>query len=134
LARQVEAAFQGVRLGEGVSLHQARAMDDYASDDEIAAARALDIEERWQDVPDEKVDRFSDALAFMDAAGLRFYLPRFMVFALKHREGSEYSGSRACDAAINNADLRDTPGKHALMTERQREAVRAFAEFFRDER
>jgi hypothetical protein len=133
LIREVEAAFNGVALGNGVSLHQARAMDDYASDAEVAAARAMDTEERWQEVPDEKLDRLADTLPFMDAEGFRFYLPRFMLFALKHSEGSEYSSSWACGTAIYWSDLRDTTGKHALLTREQREAVRTFGEYFRDE-
>ncbi|MDB5297630.1 MAG: hypothetical protein JWO31_3613 [Phycisphaerales bacterium] len=92
LIRQVEAAFDGVELGDGVSLHQARGMDDHASDAEVAAARALDAEGRWQDVSDEKLDRLSDTLPFMDAEGFRFYLPRFMLFALKHDEGPSTAG------------------------------------------
>ena len=134
LVRQVVAAFNDVRLGNGVSLHQARAMDDYAGDAEVAAARVLDTESRWQDVTDEKLDRLADTMPFMDAEGFRFYLPRFMLFALEHRGRPEYSGSWAKDVAINNADLRDTTGRHDLMTEEQRAAVRAFAEFYRDER
>ena len=69
LIRQVESAFDGIGLGGGVSLHQARAMDNRDSDAEIAAARALDTEARWQDVSDEKLDRLSDTLAFMDPHG-----------------------------------------------------------------
>jgi hypothetical protein len=64
---RVGTAHDGVELGEGVSLHQARAMDDYRSDAEVAAARALDTESRWQDVTDEKLERLSDTLPFMDA-------------------------------------------------------------------
>lgn len=134
LIREVEVAFDGVALGNGVSLHQARALDKRASDAEVAAARPMDTEERWQDVPDEKIDRLADTLPFMDAEGFRFYLPRFMLFALKHSGGSQYSNSWACDTAIYWSDLRDTTGKHALLTQEQRDALRAFGEFFRDER
>jgi hypothetical protein len=133
LIRQVEAAFDGVELGVGVSLHQARAMDDYASDAEIAAARAFDTERRWQDVSDEKLHRLSDTLPFMDPAGFRFYLPRFMLFALKHREGSEYGGSWASSTAVYWTDPRQLGDNIALMTPPQREAIQGFHAFFRDE-
>jgi hypothetical protein len=133
LIRDVEAAFDGVALGNGVSLHQARAMDDYAPDAEIAAARALDTEDRWQDVPDKKLDRLSDTLPFMDAERFRFYLPRFMLFALTHRGGSEYPGSWAADTAIYWSDPRQSADKIGLMTPRQREVVQAFNAFYRNE-
>ena len=64
----------------------------------------------------------------MDAEGFRFHLPRFMLFTLKKSDGSAY------DVAINKADPRNIRGQYALMTPQQREAIRAFAEFFRDER
>jgi hypothetical protein len=133
LIHQVEAAFDGVELGNGVSLHQARAMDNYASGAEIAAARALDTEDRWQDVPDAKLDQFSDTLPFMDPEGFRFYLPRFMLFALKHRGGTEFSGSSASDTAIYWTDPRQSGDKTSLFTPPQRAAVHAFNVFYSDD-
>ncbi len=94
LIHEIEAAFEGVALGNGVSLHQARAMDDdWVNQSDVADLRSQDPEERWQDISDEKLDLLADTLPFMDPEGFRFYLPRFMVFALKHSEGSQYSSS-----------------------------------------
>ena len=36
---QIQAAFDGVTLGRGVSLHQGRALDCYEPDDVVARAR-----------------------------------------------------------------------------------------------
>jgi hypothetical protein len=130
LIRQIEAAFDSVELGHGVSLHQARAMDDCASPAEIAAARALDTENRWQDITDEKLDRLADTLPFMDAEGFRFHIPRFMIFALLN-EGWSW----ARDTAIYWTDTSGRPSEHlSLLSEDQRMAVEAFAEFYIEER
>lgn len=128
LAR-IESAFQGVQLGNGVSLHQARAMDDWEHDATVAAARALDTEERWQDISDEKLHRLSDTLPFMDAEGFRFHIPRFMVFNLNN----ETSDSWAYASAIYWSDMRERTGDHlALLSNEQREVIQAFFEFHAD--
>ena len=131
LITRIEAAFDGVELGEGLSLHQGRALDDYEPPEVVADARADDTEERWQDISDEKVERLWDALGFLDAEGVRFYLPRYMVYAQRHYGRSS---SPASDSALYHSDLRDSTGRHALLSPAQRQVVQAFAEFFDDNR
>lgn len=101
LIAEIEAAFAKVELGNGLSLHQARAMDLLQSPEEVLEARPLDIETRWQDIPDNKVDEFHYALTFMDPDSLRFHLPRFMVFALEN-PGLD---TPAVDAAVYACDF-----------------------------
>ena len=126
LLRQIEAAFGDVKLGGGVSLHQADAIDDYESPEEIARVRALDTEERWQDIPDEKLLRFPSVIPFFDAEGFRFYFPRFMTFALFHPK----SESAVPDTAIYWAEeCAHECGLSALLNNEQWAAVRAFAAF-----
>jgi hypothetical protein len=85
-------------------------------------------------VPDEKVHRLADTLPFMDWKGLRFYLPRFMLFALQHRDRTAaYRGSEACEVAIQWGDVRYTSGNPPPWTPAQRDAVQAFIEHFRDD-
>jgi len=89
----IEEAFDGVERGEGITLHQARVIDDYGSDEDVFAARKLDTEERWQDVPvsvlsvsplrERKNTQFLD---FLDPAGFRYYLPFAMSFAIRNYE------------------------------------------------
>jgi hypothetical protein len=101
LIAEIEASFAKVELGNGLSLHQARAMDLLQSPEEVLEARPLDIETRWQDIPDSKVDEFHYALTFMDPDSLRFHLPRFMVFALEN-PGLD---TPAVDAAVYACDF-----------------------------
>lgn len=82
IVAMIEAAFEGVGRGDGVTLHQTRAMDDYGSPDEVAAAKARDTETRWQDVPDVHLRDFTSS-AYFDEAGYRYYLPALMRYALK---------------------------------------------------
>jgi hypothetical protein len=127
LLREIEFAFDGVELGTGISLNQARAMDDYESEDRIRLAREWDTELRWQDIPDDKVDRLSDTLAFMDSEGFRFYIPRFMTFALRN----ERSSSHAVETTVYWTARENRIEKHmALLSDDQRTALDAFADFF----
>lgn len=133
LIARVLDAFGDVRLHGGWSLHQARALDDYLGEDEVRAARALDEEVRWQDIPDEKIHRLHDTLAFMDPEGFRFHLPRFMQFALEHlEERDSFSDSNACASAIYWADLRDSSDRFSLFSGEQRTVVQAFGDFYID--
>lgn len=72
---QLAAAFDMVRLEDGVSLHEADAIDDYAGKEERAAARALDGDVAWMDVPSSELERMYWVWSYFDAKGFRCYLP-----------------------------------------------------------
>lgn len=80
---QIETAFAGVRPGK-IGIHQAEALDGYASKDEQEAARRLDCDTDWRDVPDAVIARSTAAFSFCDPEGWRFYLPAYMRFVLRH--------------------------------------------------
>lgn len=79
----IQRAFANVKRHDGITLHQAIAMDNYCSDDEIAAARLQDTENHWTDIARETLINFQSALSFMDEQGCRYYLPAFMIAALE---------------------------------------------------
>ena len=76
---EITAAFDGVSREEGITLHQALAIDDWKTPREQLAARRLDIDQRWQDVPGDAIVAWESALSFLDAKGFRYYLTAFMV-------------------------------------------------------
>ena len=124
LIEQIEAAFDGVELGNGLSLHQAAAIDGYESSEAVAQARELDPETRWQDVTDEKIGRMWLTFAFLDAEGFRFYFPRLMVHDIQHGT-----------ASVSSLFWAEQRGERfSLFSPAQTEAVRAFVDFFRDDR
>lgn len=101
LMKLIEAAFQNVVRGSGVSLHEADVIDRTGYDNKNAknraAARRLDTERHWQDVPDKDIEDYSNILSFLDAEGLRYYAPAYMIWALKH---FKTSGSMSSDSII----------------------------------
>jgi len=131
LIAAIEASFGDVRLGNGRSLHQAEAIDQGRPANEIEAARAWDGEIRWQEIPDEKIDHFCSALAFMDAEGFRFHVPRFIVWSLVHAEQSD---SFAVDAAIYSCVFtpkleEKSKQRYSLLNAGQRSTISAFLRF-----
>ena len=84
LVAEITAAFDGVPLGGGVTLHQARSMDDYEYEWAQLAARSRDAEARWQDVAEDKLRELHDVHPFLDPEGFRFYIPAFMIWVLRH--------------------------------------------------
>ena len=84
LIAEITSAFDGVVREDGITLHQAIAIDDWRTPEEQLAARQLDTEQRWQDVPDDVIVACESALSFLDAKGFRYYLPAFMVCGLRN--------------------------------------------------
>jgi hypothetical protein len=97
LIAEITAAFDGVSREDGTTLHEAEAIDDWKSDEECRAARRLDTEQRWQDVPYEDIWACCSALSFLDAKGFLYYLPAFMVHGLRHFEDDPSSILSSCE-------------------------------------
>jgi hypothetical protein len=68
----VTAAFEGTAREGGISLHEASEIDLYGTDEDRAAARLLDTECRWQEVPDRDIEEEYTALYFLDRVGFRY--------------------------------------------------------------
>jgi len=121
---QIERAFSGVRLGAGVSLREADVIDDYGTSAERKKARAQDELEDWKRIPEELVSRYYSCLSFFDAEGMRFHLPAYMRFALRHYKNSD---SASIDSTIFTLGYGDD--RFSLLTAPQRVAVRHFLKF-----
>jgi hypothetical protein len=80
---EINRAFDGVSREGGISLHEADIIDGYGSMKERAKARKLDIEARWQDVPEKDLEEYS-ILCFLDTIGFRYYIAAYMVWALRN--------------------------------------------------
>jgi hypothetical protein len=72
LIDEITSEFDGVPLEDGVTLHQARALDDYEDD---IPARSKDTEARWQDVSEEQLLELHDVLSIIDPQGIPILPP-----------------------------------------------------------
>ncbi len=81
LIEKIAIAFKDVALENGVSLHEARALDDYQ---DPIQARQIDCQVQWQDIPTDWIEKFHDVFSFMDAKGFRYAIPAYMTWCLKY--------------------------------------------------
>lgn len=82
----IEHAFAGVTRGEGVTVHEALAEDSWASPEDLAAARAQDVDVDWHDAPREFMSAQCEFFSYLDTAGFRYYLPAAMLLSLDAAE------------------------------------------------
>src|SRR5207244_3912767 len=59
ICAMIREAFAGVKLGNGVGLHETRARDDYVDEATCAAVRAGDEKEDWERIPVEELNGYN---------------------------------------------------------------------------
>ena len=84
----IEDAFADVKLEDGVGIFEAEAIDDCVSDKLRTKAREQDVRDDWKAIPDEVIAEHYSAMAFMDEKGLKYAIPAYMRFALRHWQTS----------------------------------------------
>lgn len=123
--REIRDAFQAVSLGDGVGLFEGRALDDYADEATRRDCRSRDERSHWDNIPRERLEAYNDALSFLDAEGMRFHLPAFLILEL---EGPSVS------SIFHLTELDDwKKSKLALLSKAQSKAIREFLLFVVDE-
>lgn len=83
LLRQIQTAFANIDREGAVSLHEATAIDDYASAEVRSAARLKDTDLHWSEVPDEHIASNSSVFSFLDIKGHVYYAPAFMSWLIR---------------------------------------------------
>lgn len=129
LIGMINDAFRDTELDGGTTLHQSLEFDclGYPDDWTLAEAAARDPETRWQDIPVDKISRFSESMICFDAKSLRFHLPAYMCHALRclrwrHYEAEasgvmyQLSGGPRSKRMKNCADLLDRSQKESIAT------------------
>ena len=97
LIARIEKAFAEVRREGGITLAECRVMDRRGSEADRKKARAQANDKRWQDIPDAELEKYDQALCFLDPKAFRYYLPAYLRWSLRHLETSK---SNLMNAAI----------------------------------
>lgn len=79
VALQIEEAFRGVVLGNGIGLKEAQGLDDYADEATLVEYRSRDEKLDWAAIPAVDLNQCYSSLSFFDAEGMRFHLPAFLI-------------------------------------------------------
>lgn len=128
LIREIETAFDGVSREGGISLHQAQALDECRDGDEVEQAGTLDTETRWQDVPESEIAKMEVAMCFMDDIGLKYYLPAFMVYSIKHHETCETNSANHPIYQLI-AKTEEEKKRFSIFNTPQKKAIRRYLEY-----
>src|SRR2546428_9734138 len=107
LIRHIEHAFADVSRDDGCSWQEGDEIDNHGTDEELLAAKALDRDTCWQEVSPELFDQYPSAVAFLDAKGLRYYLPAFMIADIKRNGRWESAIDDGFEARLAEPDSRD---------------------------
>jgi hypothetical protein len=115
----IRAAFDGVKLEDGVGLTEGLEIDAYSSKEACAVARTSDEKNDWAAIPCQLLDGAATSLSYFDAKGMRFHLPAYLI--------ADLQGHLTQDIRfhlVNN-------GRHdrfSLLSAEQRSAVRKYLE------
>ena len=91
LIKEIEAAFKDVLLKDGIGINEADRMEQQLRDVLIQKGRNLDRMwwSAWTDIDDEYMASYSSVMDYMDAAGIKWVMPAYMTYIIKHyKEGS----------------------------------------------
>ena len=121
---QIRCAFDGVARG-AITLHEARVIDFYGTDEERQEARAQDTEACWQQVPATAIEAHWQIFPFLCPESFRYYLPAYLCFALHQPD------SLAAEFTLYALDCDHAPPPQSY-SEAQRQAIWAFLALERD--
>lgn len=122
LAQQVSATFAGVTLGNGIGLRESIGIDHYAEAEELRQLRETDEKLDWKRIDPELLNACNAAPSFLDAEGMRFHAPAFIIAEL---QGQFHTGF--IDRLIYNSIL--APEFISLLTAEQRHVIMACISF-----
>ena len=90
LIKLIHDSFDGVSRPTDITLHVAEAHDnyDYEHND---LHRLKDCKGRWQEIPEEHISGCPNALPHLDAYGIRYYLPAYMVWYLLNPDSDSWA-------------------------------------------
>jgi hypothetical protein len=129
LLGQIESAFDGVDRKGAISLHEATSIDDYASENERLAARALDTDFRWQDVPDLAIATNSSVFSFLDIKGHIYYAPAYMAWLVRTGYDTLSNSAECAQSAFDPWGKHENGTRHKphdMFTPEQCKAIAAY--------
>lgn len=129
LIEKITAAFDGVSREDGISLHAARALDDWHSLEEATKiGQEMDLDTQWQDVPDEWLMEFHDIFSFLDPKGFRYYIPAYMIWSLKEPKASDSNSLTSLIWALESK-LGHHKAHFKILNQEQLQVISDFIEF-----
>ena len=126
IRNEIIAAFASVSLGEGIGLWQAQAIDDHETKEAQLKARERDEKTDWLAIPDIDISNCHSSLSFVDAEGMRFLMPAFIMVELSGKTSGVAIYSLSQEAIVS-------PERFHLFNNAQKQAIAIFLEFCLDD-
>ena len=122
-------AFVNVKLGNGISLKQAKVNNNYGrgvTTEEYSALPKTEITTNWRAIPIEDLEEYS-YISHLDAEGFRYYIPAYMIASLEDHAAHKFFVS---DIIFHLYPKRETESswnyimiQYSLLNAQQNEAV-----------
>lgn len=129
LISEIRSAFDGVTLDGGVSLDEARIMDNYGREgprEPLAQIPGNKITHDWSRISSEVLGNF-DCVAFLDEKGLRYYLPAFLLHILENYDPSSMMTIGTLSALYPKNETQES--NLSALDDQQRKAIALFMRF-----
>ncbi|HIP28679.1 MAG TPA: hypothetical protein EYG82_05830 [Sulfurovum sp.] len=128
LINDIGTSFAGVLLKDGIGINQADRIEQRLRDVLIQKGRNLDRMwwSAWTDIDDKYPASYSSVMDYMDAAGIKWVMPAYMTYIVKHyKEGSFSVDSTiyTLEAGAKGTDNLD------IFTEEQKRVIARFLVF-----
>jgi hypothetical protein len=132
LITEIRAAFKNVSLEDGVGLWEGQGIDDYADIETKLELRKKDERNNWDNIPYEDLVVCRSSLSFFDAKGMRFCLPKFLIFDILTEEIFKEKGLISPDVLFTlSYELNEEYQKNrfSLLNSKQVEVIIQFLEY-----
>jgi hypothetical protein len=128
----IKKAFSGVKLGDGISLREARAIDDHKSVIKRIEARKKDELMDWDKISYKDIEKYSGIFSFLDAKGILFHLPAYMIYLVRNH-GNKNSFDAEEDVIYSLLPNKETQSwfsdRFSLIEIKHKEAITAFLDW-----
>jgi hypothetical protein len=126
----IRRAFAGVRLDDGVSLNMTEYKDSGGCAPEFEKKAQYDERDDWTAIPDKILEHFTVTFSFTDLKGFRFYIPAYMIWAIRnHRESRSIIANYTIYAIDPSHYLFETIPFWQWFTAEQIDAMTKFLEY-----
>lgn len=132
LITKIRSAFKNVKLEDGIGLWEAQGLDDYADQKTILKLKAKDKREDWDTISYQELALCESSLSFLDAKGMRFCLPKFLIFDILEDEILEKEGINSPEVLFTlsfNFDEEYQKKRFSLFDKAQIECIIAYLKY-----
>ena len=132
LITEIRTTFKDIKLDDGVGIWEGQGLDDYVDEKTILELREKDERNNWDNIPYKDLDYCQSSLSFFDAKGMRFCLPKFLIFDILNEQISKEQNISCPDLLFTlgyNLNEEYQKSRFSLFTNQQIETIIHYLEY-----